>query len=346
MSNGEEVSHKTPQVTDPGNAMEVRNLTVSAATASGIAKVVEDVSFDLPKATITTLAGESGSGKTVTSLALMRLHDESSLRVTGGGALLGANDVLRASPEEIHRLRGASISMVFQDPMNSIDPMFTVGSSMVEVIRAHRPMSRQSALRLAADLFDRVGIPNPKERLATYPFELSGGLLQRVMIAMAIANDPDVLIADEPTTALDVTVQAQIMQLLRSLADDGMSILLVTHDLAVVSEYADYLNVMYGGQIIESGPVQDVLTQPSHPYTAGLIGAIPDVTHVQDRLLAIAGRVPLPHEFPEGCRFSSRCPYKRPECELPVELTQLTDEHAARCVRHAELDLEGVERFE
>lgn len=322
--------------------MEVTNLTIAAATVAGVVDVVDDVSLILRRGQITALAGESGSGKSVTSLALLRLHDPETLRIRSGRVLLGGSEVTDTPADQLRRVRGSMVSMVFQEPMNSIDPMYSVGDSIIEVIRAHNTCTRAEAARRAETLFERVGIPDAKNRLSAYPFELSGGLLQRVMIAMAIANDPAVLIADEPTTALDVTVQKQIMQLLRSLADEGMSILLVTHDLAVVSEYADVLNVMYAGQIVESGSVHTVLRSPSHPYTAGLIGAIPDVSERKPELMTIPGRVPLPQDFPEACRFIARCPFAAAECDVPITLTRLPDERSVRCIRHDELELKGV----
>ncbi|TCP45051.1 peptide/nickel transport system ATP-binding protein [Tamaricihabitans halophyticus] len=328
-----------------GYALRIDDLSVSAATAGGVVDVVSGVSFDLRPCEITALAGESGSGKTVTALAVLRLHDVRTLRIRTGRILVDGADMASAGPDVLRRIRGEKVSMVFQEPMNSIDPMYTVGSAIVEVIRAHQRVTRRAALRQAGELLEHVGVPDPRNRLGAYPFELSGGLLQRVMIAMAIANQPSVLIADEPTTALDVTVQQQIMQLLRRLADEGMSILLVTHDLAVVSEYADTINVMYAGQIVESGPVREVLSEPEHPYTAGLVGAVPDVANRRLELSTIPGRVPPPDEFPAGCRFAPRCSFAEAECDAPVAQLFPREERRVRCVRHAQLSLEGVEPY-
>lgn len=320
----------------------VEDLTVSAATIQGRFPVIEQVSLTLEAGAITGLAGESGSGKTVTALATMRLLEERVLRVESGSVHIGDTDVLTLSTGQLRRTRGRDIAMVFQEPMTSLDPMFTVGSSIGEVLRTHLGLSKAKAKTRAIELLDRVGIPDPQRRYDAYPFEMSGGMLQRVLIAMAISCEPAVLIADEPTTALDVTVQAQIMRLLRSLASEGMAVLLVTHDMGVISEYTDYLNVMYAGQVIESGATGDVLAAPRHPYTAGLLASVPSTRVRLARLASIPGKVPMLHEMPAGCRFAPRCAFATEVC-MQAQTLEVVGERAVRCVRSGELELEGVQ---
>ncbi|PRZ44132.1 peptide/nickel transport system ATP-binding protein [Antricoccus suffuscus] len=323
--------------------LAVAGLTVSAATMQGRFPVIEDVSLTLRAGKITGLAGESGSGKTVTALATMRLLEARVLRVESGSVHVGATDILGLSTGALRRARGRDIAMIFQEPMTSLDPMFTVGSSISEVLRTHLGLSKAKAKTRAIELLDRVGIPDPARRYNAYPFEMSGGMLQRVLIAMAISCEPDVLIADEPTTALDVTVQAQIMRLLQSLAADGMAVLLVTHDMGVISEYTDFLNVMYAGQVIESGTTAQVLEDPRHPYTAGLLASVPSTRTRLARLSSIPGKVPMLHEMPAGCRFAPRCGFAKPECASPQVLAQVESGRSVRCVRSSDLELEGVE---
>ena len=322
--------------------LQVTDLTVSAATMLGRFPVIEDVSLGLELGAITGLAGESGSGKTVTALATMRLLEERVLRVESGSVHVGEVDILALSASALRRTRGRDIAMVFQEPMTSLDPMFTVGSSISEVLRTHLGLSKAKAKARAIELLDRVGIPDPVRRYSAYPFEMSGGMLQRVLIAMAISCEPRVLIADEPTTALDVTVQAQIMRLLQSLAEEGMAVLLVTHDMGVISEYTDYLNVMYAGQVIESGTTAQVLEDPRHPYTAGLLASVPSTRTRLARLSSIPGKVPMLHEMPQGCRFAPRCDFATDACAAPQVLV-VEGPRAVRCVRSGELALEGVE---
>ncbi|MQA96939.1 MAG: ATP-binding cassette domain-containing protein [Streptosporangiales bacterium] len=324
--------------------MTIEGLRISAATEHGRVDVVDDVHLTLRPGRITGLAGESGSGKTVTGLAVLRLLAEPTLRVESGRILLGDLDLARLPRGELRALRGRRVSMVFQEPMTSLDPAFTVGTLIGEVLRRHLGMDRRAARERAVELLDRVGIPEPEKRVDSFPFQLSGGMQQRVLIAMAVACGPDVLIADEPTTALDVTVQAQILRLLRSLTDDGMAVLLVTHDLGVLAEHCDDLVVMYAGQVVETGPVDDVLAAPAHPYTAGLLAAVPSTARRVERLATIPGTVPPPHLLPAGCRFVARCPHAAPVCEEPVTLEDAGGGRSRRCARAAELDLEGVGR--
>jgi peptide/nickel transport system ATP-binding protein len=329
---------------DPADAMlRVEKLQVSAATDRGRLKVIEDVSLELYAGKITGLAGESGSGKTVTALSVMQLLEPRVLMVESGRAMLGDTDLLALRGKALRASRGNDVSMVFQEPMTSLDPMFTVGWSISEVIRGHTGVGKAEAKKRTIELFEKVGIPHPAERFNAYPFQMSGGQLQRVLIAMAISCEPRVLIADEPTTALDVTVQAQIMRLLQQLADEGMAVLLVTHDMGVISEYTENLVVMYAGQVIESGTTREVIGAPQHPYTAGLLASVPSTRHRMEKLPSIAGKVPQLHEMPKGCRFAPRCSFAEEKCLEPVELLVRDRGRAVRCVRADELELEGVE---
>ncbi|WP_208378984.1 ABC transporter ATP-binding protein [Cumulibacter soli] len=333
-------SETTMDVT--GSSLRIEGLKVSAATDRGRLNVIEDVSLELYPGMITGLAGESGSGKTVTALSVMQLLERKVLKVEDGRAMLGDTDLLALRGKALRASRGNDISMVFQEPMTSLDPMFTVGWSISEVIRGHTGVSKAEAKKRTIELFEKVGIPHPAERFNAYPFQMSGGQLQRVLIAMAISCEPKVLIADEPTTALDVTVQAQIMRLLQQLASEGMAVLLVTHDMGVISEYTDNLVVMYAGQVIESGTTRGVIASPKHPYTAGLLESVPSTRVKMEKLPSIDGKVPMLHEMPDGCRFAPRCKYAQDKCNAPVALEN-DETGRVRCVRSHELELEGVE---
>lgn len=326
-------------------ALRIDGLTVSAITERGRYNVVDGVSLSLRRGRIMGLAGESGSGKTVTALSTLGLLEPHVLRVESGTAALGDLDLLSIRPKQLRRVLGRRVSMVFQEPMTSLDPMMSVGRSITEVIRAHGDVGRREARRRAIELLGKVGIPDPEVRFDSYPFQMSGGMLQRVLIAMAISCGPEVLIADEPTTALDVTVQAQILRLLRRLAEeDDMAVLLVTHDVGIISEYADDLVVMYSGQVVEAGATADLIRQPRHPYTAGLLSSVPSTVDRTKRLQAIPGRVPMLHEMPIGCRFAPRCSFSAAECESPVALVALDSTREARCCRTGDdLELQGVE---
>jgi oligopeptide/dipeptide ABC transporter ATP-binding protein len=284
------------------------------------------------------LVGESGCGKTVTSLSILRLVPSPPGRVTAGAIRFAGRDLLGLAFRELRHVRGGEIAMVFQDPMASLNPAFTVGNQLIEAQRLHRAVSRVAARARAEELLARVGIPDPGRRLDEHPHQFSGGMRQRVMIAMALANEPRLLIADEPTTALDVTTQAEVLDLLRSLQRElGMAVLFVTHDLGVVADFCDRLAVMYAGQIVETGRVDDVFAAPRHPYTEGLLASVPE-PGVDRRLVAIPGTVPNPGAFPIGCRFHPRCRYAEDRCATdPVALTA-----GARCVRCHELVLEGA----
>jgi peptide/nickel transport system ATP-binding protein/oligopeptide transport system ATP-binding protein len=306
-------------------------LTTEVRTRRGSFNVVDGVSFSLDRGEILGLVGESGSGKTMTALSLIRLLPAAA-RITGGRALVGGVDIVSQRPAAMRRLRGKEVSMVFQEPMTSLDPAFTVGQQLVEAIRAHRRVPRSAARARALEMLDLVGIPNPTKRLDGYPHQFSGGMRQRAMLAIALALEPKLLIADEPTTALDVTIQAQILELVARLRDElGMSVLLITHNLAVVHEIADRVAVMYAGEIVENGPVAAIFDDPQHPYTQGLLRSMPGLTPRGEYLAVIPGRVPELHQLPSGCRFAPRCPNRIERCALHPDLRRVAPGHELRC---------------
>ncbi|GMU78852.1 MAG: ABC transporter ATP-binding protein [Acidimicrobiia bacterium] len=327
-----------------GALVSIEGLSVEFTTARGASRVVDDVSLSILPGETVGLVGESGSGKTVTSLSIMRLVPSPPGRIVSGAIRFDGQDLLGLSFKELRALRGNDIGMIFQDPMTSLDPAFTIGSLLVEAQRLHRDVSRAAARTRAVELLELVGIPAPASRLKQFPHQLSGGLRQRVMIAIALANEPRLLIADEPTTALDVTIQAQILDLLRSLQRDlGMAILFVTHDLGVIADLCDRVAVMYAGQIVEEASVHDLFTDPRHPYTEGLLGAMPQVGRLDERLTVIPGQVPLPYAMPAGCRFAARCPYALDACTAaPITLAR-AGSSMVRCTRAPELALRGAE---
>jgi len=313
--------------------LDVRDLRVSFPATAGVRfHPVDGVSFSLDRGETLALVGESGSGKSLTSLALVRLVPPPG-RVDPGSAIrLGDTDVLALEGEALRRIRGRRIGMVFQDPMTSLNPVLTVGDQITEGIRAHFPVSKADARERARALLQEVGIADPAGRLHAYPHQLSGGMRQRVMIAIALAAEPEILIADEPTTALDVTVQAQILELLDELRRSrGMTVLLITHDLGIVAGRADRVAVMYAGQIVEEAPTLELFAHPSHPYTQGLFASVPRITGPVTRLTPIGGTVPQPTAWPTGCRFRPRCPKAFAKSELPPELLTVGPEHRMRC---------------
>jgi oligopeptide/dipeptide ABC transporter ATP-binding protein len=313
--------------------LDVRDLRVSfPAPAGGRFHPVDGVSFSLDRGETLALVGESGSGKSLTSLALVRLVPPPG-RVDPGSAIrLGDTDVLALEGEALRRIRGRRIGMVFQDPMTSLNPVFTVGDQITEGIRAHFRVSKGDARERARALLQEVGIADPSARLDAYPHQLSGGMRQRVMIAIALAAEPEILVADEPTTALDVTVQAQILEVLDELRRSrGMAVLLITHDLGIVAGRADRVAVMYAGQIVEEAPTLELFAHPSHPYTQGLFASVPRITGPLMRLTPIGGTVPQPTAWPTGCRFRPRCPKAFAKSELPPELLTVGPEHRMRC---------------
>jgi oligopeptide/dipeptide ABC transporter ATP-binding protein len=291
------------------------------ASTEGSFDVVRDVSFDINANEVLCLVGESGCGKTITALSIMRLLPTPPVRITSGEIVFDGTDLTELPERRVRDIRSERISMIFQDPLTSLDPVFTVGQVMTEVIRTHRDVNKAEAREMSVGILTAVGLPAPGERFDSYPHELSGGMRQRVMIATALVLDPEILIADEPTTALDVTVQAQILERLRSEQQDRhMAMLLITHDLAVVASIADRVAVMYAGEIVEEAPVDELFSNPRHPYTQGLLRALPHVSRKRRELVPIAGLVPPAQMMPPGCRFAPRCPHA---------LTQCWDEHPA-----------------
>jgi oligopeptide/dipeptide ABC transporter ATP-binding protein len=319
------------------NILEVINLSTQFSTRAGTVKAVDDVSFAIPRGSTLALVGESGSGKSVTSLSIMRLI-LSPGEIVRGEILFNGRDLMKLGNDEMRRLRGRQIAMIFQDPMTSLNPVYTVGDQIAEAIRLHEKLPRKSAWARAVEMMERVRIPDAARRARDYPYQLSGGMRQRVMIAMGLSCNPKLLIADEPTTALDVTIQAEILELLRALKDDfDLSMLLITHDLGVVAETADRVAVMYAGRIVEVAPVREIFQSPKHPYTEGLLRSVPRLTEEGikvRRLSTIEGTVPSLLDLPAGCKFAPRCPYVINECtEGEPALLAVTGEHGARCIR-------------
>ncbi|RFU22965.1 ABC transporter ATP-binding protein [Geodermatophilus marinus] len=296
--------------------LEVDDLHVEFRTRGGVVNAVNGVSYSLAEGETLAILGESGSGKSVSAQAIMGILDSPPARITGGGIFFQGRDLLTMPEDEQRKVRGPGISMIFQDALSSLNPVYSVGFQIGEMFRAHRGTSRKEAKQHAIELMDRVRIPGARARVNDYPHQFSGGMRQRVMIAMAIALDPRVLIADEPTTALDVTVQAQVMDLLKDLQrDTGMGLILITHDLGVVNEVADNVAVMYAGRIVERGTVDDVFNNPAHPYTDGLMSSVPQVEHKGGRLLPIIGQPPNLAAIPPGCPFHPRCARRRLEAD-------------------------------
>ena len=313
--------------------LEVRNLRTHFDTDRGLFRAVDGISFDVRRKRTVGLVGESGCGKSVTSLSIMGLVPSPPGRIAADGLRFDGRDLLTMSADERRRLRGGPMSMIFQEPMTSLNPVRTIGHQIIEAIRAHTDLSAAAARDRAIEVLDLVKIPAPASRVDEYPHRLSGGMRQRVMIAMALACDPALLIADEPTTALDVTIQAQILDLLAGLQQRlGMAILIITHDLGVIAELADEVVVMYAGRIVETAPVQALFGDPQHPYTIGLLGSIPRLDVDRERLSTIEGTVPSPANQPKGCRFSPRCPFADRRCrdEQPP-LVELGPQHRAAC---------------
>lgn len=297
-----------------------------------VAKAVDNISFTIHPGETVALVGESGSGKSITALSIMRLINKPG-KIVNGAILLEDKELLTLSQKQMTNVRGNEIAMIFQEPMTALNPVFTIGSQITEILRKHKNMTKNTATNEAIRLLQMVGIPRAEEIISEYPHQLSGGMRQRVMIAMAISCEPKLIIADEPTTALDVTIQAQILDLLADMREKlQMSLLLITHDLGVVSEYADRVMVMYGGQVVEQAPTKKLLKQTKHPYTQGLLKSIPNLDISTERLETIKGTVPPAHSFPEGCRFSTRCPYVMDQClQTNPSLIELDQDHAVRC---------------
>jgi peptide/nickel transport system ATP-binding protein len=313
--------------------LEIKDLNVSFKKGKEHVSVVDGVSFSLKPGQTLGLVGESGCGKSVTSLSIMGLLPKGLAKIGHGEILFAEKNLVGLGNEEYRKIRGREISMIFQEPMTSLNPVFTIGNQIIEIIDAHLKLTQKQAIAHALVMLKKVGIPRVNEIMNEYPHQLSGGMKQRVMIATAMACNPKVLIADEPTTALDVTIQAQILKLMRKLKDDfNTAIMMITHDLGVVAEMCDYVVVMYAGKIVEEGNVREIFKNPRHPYTIGLINSIPSLTEDRNRLYNIKGSVPLPEEMPKGCRFAARCPNVQDRCILcPPQKTTLETGSAVSC---------------
>jgi len=319
--------------------LEVRELQTHFFTDDGVVRAVDGVSFAIEPGETLAVVGESGSGKSVTSLSILRLVASPPGRIVGGQIRFRGRDLLTLSDAEMRSIRGREISMIFQEPMTSLNPVYTCGEQILEVLMLHEKLDRPTARARTVDLLSVVGIPSPEQRVDEYPHQMSGGMRQRVMIAMALACRPALLIADEPTTALDVTIQAQILDLLKGLRQElGMAVLLITHDLGVVAETADRVAVMYAGQVVEYCAVRPAFRSTRHPYTAGLLASLPKLGAETERLRVIPGNVPNPARFPSGCRFHPRCPIAVERCrtEMPA-LRDVGGGHLARCFRAEEI---------
>ena len=323
--------------------LEVRDLEVEFAVDDGKIKVLDGVSFQVAPGKTLGIVGESGCGKSVTSLAIMGLLPRPHGQVVAGSIRFQGEELLTMQPDQMYRVRGNRISMIFQEPMTALNPVQTVGDQLMEVFSLHRPdFSKAQRKEAAIAMLQKVGIPEPAQRFAVYPHNLSGGMRQRVMIAMALACEPDLLICDEPTTALDVTIQAQILDLMKALqAQTGMAIIFITHDLGVVAELCDEVVVMYAGRAVERADIFELFDHPRHPYTHGLMASIPRLEDVPKSLLkTIKGQVPALHEMPAGCRFSNRCPHATEICVSTIPATeQLSDRHAVACHHWKELSI-------
>lgn len=313
------------------NVLEIRNLQTEILTINGIIHAVRGVNLDIAKGEVHGIVGESGCGKSVMMKSVMRLHDETKVDYSGSISLEG-RDILKMSSKELENLRGQKISMIFQNPMNALNPIMRIGDQIAEGL-IQRGISRKEAKKKACGMLEKVGITPAQERYLQYPFEMSGGLLQRVMIAMAMVTDPEILIADEPTTALDVTIQAQILSLMKQVRKDtGVSIIFITHDLGVIAEMCDSVSVMYAGRIVESGSVFDIFDHPAHPYTKALLASKPDGADTSRRMTTIPGAPPSLYEELKGCAFAPRCPYCSEECRRSMpDRKDVADNHYAYC---------------
>jgi oligopeptide/dipeptide ABC transporter ATP-binding protein len=319
--------------------LDVEGLTTAFMTGRGEITAIEEVSFTLKEGEILGIVGESGSGKSVTALTIMGLLPRPPARIAAGSVKFQGQELTKLSSREMQRIRGPGIAMIFQEPMTSLNPVFSIGDQIMETIRAHENLPAAALRKRAIDMLDKVGIPSAARRLDDYPHQMSGGQRQRVMIAIALACNPKLLIADEPTTALDVTIQAQILDLLMDLRDEfRMAIMIITHNMGVIAETADRVLVMYAGRVIEEAPVARIFDHPVHPYTRGLLECVPSITEDRARLIAIPGTLPDPARRPPGCRYSVRCRYAQPSCSeaLPPLILE-EDDHWAACLRAKEL---------
>ena len=315
----------------PDNVLEISGLRTQFGTIDGIVKAVDGVSFEIKRGQTLGVVGESGCGKSVTAMSVMRLIERPG-EIVAGSAILSGTDLLALSEKEMEATRGDRISMIFQEPMTSLNPVFTCGDQIEEALTLHMGLGRGAARKRAIEMLKKVGIPEPEQRAKQYPHELSGGMRQRVMIAMALSTEPELLIADEPTTALDVTIQAQILELMKDLREQNdMAIMLITHDLGVVAEMADEVVVMYGGKVVERSDAITIYEKPHHPYTKGLLASLPKLGEKRHRLEVIKGVVPNPLNLPSGCIFKRRCPVAMPVCDSMPPVRQLEDNHISRC---------------
>ncbi len=331
--------------------LEVNNLKTYFYTDEGVSKAVDGVSFYVDKGETLGIVGESGCGKSVTNLSVMRLIPDPPGKIVDGDIHFDDIDVLSLPDNKMRQIRGNEISMIFQEPMTSLNPVFTCGNQIMEAVRLHQNVGKSEARKRAIEMLKLVGIPAPEQRVDEYPHQLSGGMRQRVMIAMALSCNPKLLIADEPTTALDVTVQAQILELIKSLQEElGMSVIMITHDLGVIAEVADRVQVMYAGKVVEAGTTEEIYHEPKHPYTIGLLKSMPVLNQKKERLAVIEGVVPNPTEFPSGCKFHPRCPLNDGKLcinEEPELTSSDNDAHPARChyVDKAVSDLRAKKEF-
>lgn len=318
--------------------LEVQNLSIHFFTEEGTVRAVENVSFEIYPGEILGLVGESGCGKSVTGLSLLKLIPIPPGQIVGGEIIFDGRSLLPLGEKEMEKVRGNDISMIFQEPMTSLNPVFTIGDQIMEAILLHQGLHKTEARKRTLEMLDRVKIPSPEKRINAFPHQLSGGMRQRAMIAMALSCQPKLLVADEPTTALDVTIQAQVLQLLKEIQREmGMSVLLITHDLGVVSEIADRVAVMYAGRIFEYGPIEAIFGKMRNPYTRGLMHSIPQLTEKKTRLMAIPGQVPDPMDLPKGCKFHPRCDLMIEDCQKEEPpLFKVNGDHFSRCLRWKE----------
>ncbi len=312
--------------------LEIQDLKTHFFTDAGELPSVDGISFHIEQGETVGVVGESGCGKSVTAMSILRLIPQPPGKIVGGKILFKGQNLVEMSNQDMRQIRGNDIAMIFQEPMTSLNPVYTVGNQIVEAITLHQHKTADEARELAIQMLEEVGIPAPATRIDEYPHQMSGGMKQRVMIAMALSCNPELLIADEPTTALDVTIQAQILELLaRIQKNHGMAVMLITHDLAVVAEVCKRVVVMYAGRVAETGDTQALFDNPTHPYTLGLLASLPDRAEPGQRLPTIPGSVPSPLAFPSGCRFRNRCPFADGVCETPPPLVELGEGHQAWC---------------
>ncbi|MFT4799030.1 MAG: peptide/nickel transport system ATP-binding protein [Candidatus Azotimanducaceae bacterium] len=320
--------------------LSIKNLVTEFDTDEGRVRAVDDLSFDVQPGETIGIVGESGCGKSVTALSIMRLLPQPMGQIAGGEVIFQGQDLTHLSLPEMGKIRGARIGMVFQEPMTALNPVHTIGRQLTEVLLLHENISKEGAIRAGVEMLDKVGIPSPDVRMTEYPHQLSGGMRQRVVIAIALACKPELLIADEPTTALDVTIQAQILELIRELQSDmGMAVIMITHDLGVIAETCQDVVVMYAGKMAEKGSVYDIFDRPKHPYTKGLLASIPTLdTPPKSKLSVIDGMVPGLLDLPVGCRFENRCPYRQDGClSAPPPIEIVDESHQVSCYRWQEI---------